>query len=67
MLLLLLVMPVALLLMLMALERYERLLVSPMPTQPADDHGALGAEIPALGVTPQAVPEPAPGFATEVA
>jgi hypothetical protein len=64
-LLVLLVMPVALLLMLMALERYERLIGSePRPDQ---EHDPVGAQIPALDVAPQVVPERAPGFATEVA
>lgn len=57
MLLVLLVMPVALLLMLIALERYERLIVS--------DVDAVDA--PVVDVPPQPLPEIAPGLATEVA
>jgi hypothetical protein len=64
-LLLLLVMPVALLLMLMALERYERLIVS--DTRPDNELDAATVGVPALDVAPQVVPETPPGFATEVA
>jgi len=62
-LLLLLVMPVALLLMLCVLERYERLIVADTRLGPDDD----AAETPTLDVAAQPLPERAPGLATEVA
>jgi len=62
-LLVLLVMPVALLLMLIALERYERLIVSDVHTEADVD----AVDAPVVDVPPQSLPEIAPGLATEVA
>jgi hypothetical protein len=62
-LLLLLVMPVALLVMLCALERYERLIVA--DTRPPADNET--ADLPSFDVAQQPAPERTPGFATEVA